>query len=95
MRKITKDQFDRQVKDFRSYAKVHEDDMRIVFSNGFFLVECSEIAMYRILDKYAFGYRMGAFTLEPNPNVGYGYSRAMGSYYFSLEIGFEGDFVDG
>jgi len=77
---ITKGQFNRTVKDFKVHAK---ESVKVEFRNGEFLVLCSELAMYRISEKYKHA---------PVDTINKGYSPSLCKHYFILKTNFGGEF---
>ena len=65
--KMTKVQFIRAETDFKSYAK--SNSIKVSFRDFRFFVECSEVEMYRILDKYNFGFSSAGNLFIKNNNI--------------------------
>ena len=63
----------------------HEGDQK----SGSFFCECDEVAMYRLLHKYNFGFSLktgeeGEELFVSNQNISYGYSPNLKTHFFEL-----------
>ena len=94
MTQITKEQFNRAKSDFKGI--VGEEGIEVSFHDNAFMVLCSELAMYRLLSKYNFGYIVQRNALDTsfkqNLNISHGYSVNLKSFYFRIETEFDGAF---
>jgi len=80
--KMTKDQFDRACREFKKHAKA--DKIEVTLYSGYFLIECSEVEMYRLAEAYNFDKK----------NNSWGYSENMKTHYFMFYLNYDGIYED-
>ncbi len=90
---LTKEEFDKVVKVFKQFTK--NDNLKVSFNDYRFLIECSELEMYRIAEQYNFGFTTAGDLFMKNNNISFGYSKNLKTFYLMLDSEFNGSFTTG